>query len=189
MRSSRTRTSGTRWSGTRSPVTLLLCLALLLTGCGGSGQTGAVDAGPGGAGPAEPPPPPTGSRPADDPDGDAAAAAREAATSAGSAISAAARRELERRREQVRQQARREAGERASFTMPRLVGRNLQDAQDRLQARGSYLLDEEDASGAGRLLLRDANWKVCTQRPRAGARVKLTTVVRLAAVKLPEDCP
>jgi hypothetical protein len=75
------------------------------------------------------------------------------------------------------------------FTMPQLVGRNLQQAQDMLQARGSYLLNQVDASGAGRMLLLDSNWKVCSQSPKAGAEIPVIRVVRLSAVKLVESCP
>lgn len=37
------------------------------------------------------------------------------------------------------------AEEPETFKMPRLVGQNLQDAQDRLQSLGSYLLQQDDA--------------------------------------------
>lgn len=76
-----------------------------------------------------------------------------------------------------------------TFTMPGLKGMNLQDAQDELQKRGSYLMDQEDASGEHRIQLVDSNWKVCTQIPRAGRKVPISTIVRLAAVKLDESCP
>lgn len=73
--------------------------------------------------------------------------------------------------------------------MPRLVGKNLQDAQDQLQSLGSYLMDQQDASGLGRLQILDSNWKVCWQRPAAGKVVPLSTIVVLASVKLHERCP
>jgi hypothetical protein len=78
---------------------------------------------------------------------------------------------------------------RETFTMPRVTGMNLQVAQDALQKKGSYLMDQEDASGEHRIQLIDSHWKVCTQIPRAGREVPLSTVVRLAAVKLDERCP
>jgi hypothetical protein len=74
------------------------------------------------------------------------------------------------------------------FRVPRLVGRNLQLAQDILQARGSYLLDQQDASGLGRLQLLDSNWVVCKQRPAPGVRVPVDRMVRLSAVKYGESC-
>jgi beta-lactam-binding protein with PASTA domain len=73
--------------------------------------------------------------------------------------------------------------------MPNVKGMNLQEAQDELQGRGSYLMDQEDAGKHHRIQVLDRNWKVCTQIPRAGRKVPLSTIVRLAAVKLDERCP
>ena len=44
--------------------------------------------------------------------------------------------------------------------MPRVVGMVLQDAQDLLQSRGSYLMDQIDAKGWGRWQILDSGWKV-----------------------------
>ncbi len=76
-----------------------------------------------------------------------------------------------------------------TFKMPKLVGENLQLAQDRLQARGSYVLTQEDALGLNRFQVLDSNWKVCSQKPRAGKRVPVDRLVVLDAVKLTESCP
>jgi len=76
-----------------------------------------------------------------------------------------------------------------TFKMPKLVGQNLQDAQDRLQSRGSYVLRQDDATGLERFQVLDANWKVCSQKPRAGKRVPVDRLVVLGAVKLNETCP
>jgi hypothetical protein len=73
--------------------------------------------------------------------------------------------------------------------MPRLVGENLQLAQDKLQALGSYFVDQEDASGLGRLQVNDSNWKVCKQSPAPGRKTPTETIVILSAVKLSEQCP
>ncbi len=73
--------------------------------------------------------------------------------------------------------------------MPKIVGMNLQDAQDKLQSLGSYLMDQEDASGLDRWQIDDSNWKVCSQKPKAGKVVPITTIVKAAAVKLDERCP
>jgi nucleoid-associated protein YgaU len=75
------------------------------------------------------------------------------------------------------------------FGMPDVVGVNLQLAQDRLQALGSYLLDQEDAAGLNRLQVNDSNWKVCAQKPAPGKTVPLETMVLLTSVKLAEQCP
>ena len=73
--------------------------------------------------------------------------------------------------------------------MPNAVGENLQLAQDKLQALGSFLMDQQDAAGLNRIQVVDSNWKVCTQKPAAGAKVPVETMVVLAAVKLSEQCP
>lgn len=75
------------------------------------------------------------------------------------------------------------------FTMPDVIGMNLQDAQDQLQALGSYLMDQEDASGKGRIQINDSNWKVCSQQPLAGEQVPTSTTVVLSSVKTDESCP
>ena len=73
--------------------------------------------------------------------------------------------------------------------MPKLVGENLQLAQDMLQEVGSYLLDQEDALGLHRVQVLDSNWKVCKQSPKAGKKVAIDATITLSAVKLDEDCP
>ena len=73
--------------------------------------------------------------------------------------------------------------------MPALVGGNLQLAQDTLQAAGSYVLDQTDASGLFRVQINDSNWRVCTQDPAPGAVVPTDTMVTLGSVKLSETCP
>jgi beta-lactam-binding protein with PASTA domain len=74
------------------------------------------------------------------------------------------------------------------FTMPDVVGMNLQDAQDTLQALGSYLMDQVDATGMGRAQVWDRNWRVCTQDPAPDTTVPIETIVTLSAVKLDESC-
>ena len=76
-----------------------------------------------------------------------------------------------------------------TFTMPALVGVNLQLAQDTLQAAGSYLVDQTDASGLSRVQINDSNWRVCTQDPAPGAVVATDALVTLGSVKLSETCP
>ncbi len=75
------------------------------------------------------------------------------------------------------------------IAMPDLVGMNLQEAQDALQALGSYVLDQEDASGEGRVQLLDSNWRVCSQNPVPETEMPIEATVLLAAVKLDEACP
>ena len=76
-----------------------------------------------------------------------------------------------------------------SSAMPSVVGMVLQDAQDLLQERGSYLMDQADATGQGRFQFLDSNWRVCSQEPAAGAPLSAAQVVTLSAVKLDEACP
>jgi hypothetical protein len=76
-----------------------------------------------------------------------------------------------------------------TFVMPKVTGMNLQLAQDLLQSKGSYLMDQEDASGLGRFQIIDSAWKVCSQSPSAGKRVPTSTMVGLKSVKLTESCP
>jgi hypothetical protein len=76
----------------------------------------------------------------------------------------------------------------ASFIMPKVVGMNLQLAQDLLQSKGSFILDQEDFKGLSRLQVLDSNWKVCKQSPSAGKKVVTSTLVTLSSVKLTEKC-
>jgi len=62
-----------------------------------------------------------------------------------------------------------------------VVGKDHQLAQDTLQAAGLYLLQEEDATGQGRLLLLDRNWVVVSQDPPAGTTVSEDATITLSA--------
>ena len=52
--------------------------------------------------------------------------------------------------------------------LPSVVGMNLQAAQDCLQARGFWLLDDQPESGEPRFQVNDDNWTVTDQSPKAG---------------------
>ena len=67
--------------------------------------------------------------------------------------------------------------------VPNVVGEDHQLAQDTMQAAGLYMLDEEDASGEGRMLLLDRNWTTVKQRPKAGKCVDENTTILLSALK------
>jgi beta-lactam-binding protein with PASTA domain len=75
-----------------------------------------------------------------------------------------------------------------TFTMPILVGMNLQRAQNKLQDHGSFLLTQTDGTGQGRFQMLDYNWKVCAQDPVAGVDTDVATLVELVTVKLSESC-
>jgi hypothetical protein len=82
-----------------------------------------------------------------------------------------------------------EPAEVETFVVPDVVGQNLQYAQDTLQALGSYVMDQEDASGLDRFQINDSNWQVCSQSPAAGATIPIDDTVTLWSVKLGEACP
>jgi cytochrome bd-type quinol oxidase subunit 1 len=69
------------------------------------------------------------------------------------------------------------------ITVPDVVGRDHQYAQDTMQAAGLYNLAEEDATGQGRALLWDRNWVVVAQSPAAGSRVDEDTTIILRSKK------
>jgi hypothetical protein len=79
--------------------------------------------------------------------------------------------------------------ESSSFTVPNMVGMNLQEAQDLLQSLGSHSLNQVDALGKDRSQIIDSNWKVCSQNPPAGDELAVTQEVTLQSVKNTESCP
>jgi hypothetical protein len=70
--------------------------------------------------------------------------------------------------------------------VPDVVGLDHQLAQDTLQASGFYLLQEEDATGQGRMLLYDRNWVVVSQSAPAGTSAATTTAITLYSKKIGE---
>jgi PASTA domain-containing protein len=69
------------------------------------------------------------------------------------------------------------------ITVPNEVGKNHQAAQDDLQAHGLYNLSEEDATGQGRMLILDRNWKVVSQSPSPGSKVSEDATITLRSKK------
>lgn len=67
--------------------------------------------------------------------------------------------------------------------VPNEVGKNHQAAQDDLQAHGLYHLAEEDATGRGRMLIIDRNWKVVSQSPAPGSKVSEDATIVLRSKK------
>jgi hypothetical protein len=79
-----------------------------------------------------------------------------------------------------------------SWTMPDLVGYNLQDAQDEIQSLtdfGILLVLSHDATGQDRFQLLDSGWIVCDQNMAAGEEITSTTEIDLGVVKDDEGCP
>ncbi|WP_405585430.1 hypothetical protein [Streptomyces sp. NBC_01190] len=74
-------------------------------------------------------------------------------------------------------------------TVPKLTGMGLQAAQDAAQSAGFPNLTSHDSAGRGRTQLLDRDWKVCSQKPAAGARASTATRLDLGAVKESETCP
>jgi hypothetical protein len=77
------------------------------------------------------------------------------------------------------------------WTMPNLVGKNLQAAQDAIQELTAFeipVTTSHDATGAGREQLLDRNWKVCSQNIAAGAEINSTSRIDFGAVRTDERC-
>ncbi|WP_322760104.1 hypothetical protein [Frankia sp. Cr2] len=76
----------------------------------------------------------------------------------------------------------------ATGTLPNLVGKGLQFAQDTAQAASFTTLTSHDALGRGRHQILDRDWQVCDQSPAAGTH-PVSTKVDFGVVKLEESCP
>jgi hypothetical protein len=78
------------------------------------------------------------------------------------------------------------------WTMPNLVGSNLQAAQDKMQSVTGdpiFLTSSHDASGRRRQQVVDRDWKVCTQNLVAGKTFTIKAKIDFGAVKVFENCP
>ena len=79
-----------------------------------------------------------------------------------------------------------------SWTMPNEVGKDLQTAQDDLQAltgNPAYISTSKDLTGQGRRQINDRNWQVCNSTPAPGATFTSQTNVVFGVVKNGESCP
>lgn len=74
----------------------------------------------------------------------------------------------------------------AGGKVPDFKGKSVKAARAALDSSTS--LTVKDASGAGRWVLVESNWKVCTQSPAVGSALKGQPVT-LNAVKFEETCP
>ncbi|GLY34083.1 hypothetical protein Amsp01_001070 [Amycolatopsis sp. NBRC 101858] len=80
----------------------------------------------------------------------------------------------------------------AGWTMPDLVGSDLQDAQDRIQhitGNPVFRTTSHDGTGAGRHQVLDHDWQVCAQNVAPGAAITLTSKIDFTVVKHGETCP
>lgn len=73
-------------------------------------------------------------------------------------------------------------------TVPGVVGKNLQAAQEEARAAG-FSFRSSDALGQSRTQATVQDWKVCSQVPAAGMRLATGIGLVLSAVKLEESCP
>ena len=69
------------------------------------------------------------------------------------------------------------------IVVPNVVGKDLQFAQDTMQAAGLYHLSSHDSTGQGRSQVLDRNWIVTDQTPPAGSNVADDQLIDLGARK------
>jgi ABC-type glycerol-3-phosphate transport system substrate-binding protein len=79
------------------------------------------------------------------------------------------------------------AEEAASSEVPDVVGMTNAEAIPALHEAG-FMANEEDASGQGRWVLDNSNWKVCRQDPAPGTSGESVLRVEIDSVKLNESC-
>jgi hypothetical protein len=73
-------------------------------------------------------------------------------------------------------------------TLPDLVGKGLQFAQDTAQKAGFHTLTSHDALGRDRHQVLDRDWMVCFEYPKPG-KVDPSATVDFGVVKIHENCP
>lgn len=81
----------------------------------------------------------------------------------------------------------------SSWTMPNLIGMDLQGAQDAIQSVSGgqvWFSSSTDLTGQGRAQLSDRNWQVCSSTPAPGATFTATTSIDFGVVRIDsEECP
>ena len=80
-----------------------------------------------------------------------------------------------------------------SWTMPNLIGKNLQDAQDAIQQlinNEVFYTGSTDLTGQGRNQVMDRNWQVCTSTPPPGESFNSDTAIDFGVVRIDSEiCP
>jgi hypothetical protein len=79
-----------------------------------------------------------------------------------------------------------------SWTMPNLVGKDLQGAQDAIQSLTHdqvWYSGSTDLTGKGRAQIVDRNWTVCGSTPAPGVTFTTTTAINFGVVRDTEVCP
>ncbi|OBK90816.1 PASTA domain-containing protein [Mycolicibacter sinensis] len=81
----------------------------------------------------------------------------------------------------------------SEWTMPDLVGKDLQGAQDSIQSLTNdqvWYSGSTDLTGKGRNQILDRNWLVCSSTPPAGATITASTQITFGVVRMDtESCP
>jgi hypothetical protein len=78
------------------------------------------------------------------------------------------------------------------WTMPNLVGKDLQSAQDAIQSLTEFAVtytDSTDLSGQDRMQVSDRHWVVCTLTPPPGEKFTADTEIDFGVVRIEETCP
>jgi hypothetical protein len=79
------------------------------------------------------------------------------------------------------------------WTMPDLIGKDLQGAQDAIQSLTLgevWFSTSSDLTGQGRAQVSDRNWVVCASRPPPGATFTANTEIDFGVVRIDtETCP
>lgn len=80
-----------------------------------------------------------------------------------------------------------------SWTMPNLIGMDLQGAQDAIQSVSGgqvWLSTSTDLTGQDRAQLSDRNWQVCSSTPAPGSAFTVSTKIDFGVVRIDsEECP
>jgi hypothetical protein len=80
-----------------------------------------------------------------------------------------------------------------SWTMPNLIGMDLQGAQDAIQSLSGgqvWFSSSTDLTGQDRAQMSDRNWQVCSSTPAAGSAFTVSTKIDFGVVRIDsEECP
>jgi hypothetical protein len=78
------------------------------------------------------------------------------------------------------------------WTMPDLIGQDLQGAQDAIQSLTDSAVvytDSRDLTGQDRMQVSDRHWMVCTSKPSPGETFTAATEIEFGVVRIEETCP
>lgn len=80
-----------------------------------------------------------------------------------------------------------------SWTMPNLIGMDLQGAQDAIQSLSGgqvWFSNSTDLTGQDRAQMSDRNWQVCSSTPAPGGAFTVSTKIDFGVVRVDsEECP